>query len=82
MFTKEEFLTGISDGFDLVDVIVVNDVVKCRVELVEEVNHLVWSAAAGQLGEAHDVAAHNIASEPVLPRNLTVESFRVKSLIY
>lgn len=49
-------LTGVADGLHLVHVIVVNDVVKGCVELVEEVHHLVRRAAAGQLSEANDVA--------------------------
>ena len=52
------WLTGVPDGFHLVDVVVVDDVVKCGVELVEEVYDLVRSAAAGELREAHDVATH------------------------
>lgn len=48
-------LTGVSDGFHLVDVVVVDDVVKRGVQLVEEVDYLVRSAAAGQLGETYDV---------------------------
>lgn len=50
-------LTGVSDGFHLVDIMVVNDVIKRCVEFVEEVHNLVRSAAAGQLGEAHDITA-------------------------
>lgn len=48
-------LTGITNGFHLVDVIIINDVVECCVELVKEVNNLVRSAAAGQLGEADNI---------------------------
>ena len=51
-------LTGVADGFHLVDVVDVDDVVKCRVEFVEEIHDLVRSAAAGELREAHDVTAH------------------------
>lgn len=50
-------LTGISNGFHLVDIMVVNNVVKRCVKFVEEVHNLVRSAAAGQLGEAHNITA-------------------------
>lgn len=53
---QDQRLTGIADGLHLVDVVVVDDVIKGGVELVEEVHHLVGSAAAGQVCEAHDVA--------------------------
>lgn len=50
-------LTGVSDGLHLVDVMVVDDVIEGGVELVEEIHHLVGSAAAGQLRETHNVTA-------------------------
>lgn len=50
-------LTSIAYCLHLVDVVVVNDVVKSGVELVEEVYDLVRGAGARQLSEANDVAA-------------------------
>lgn len=49
-------LTSVTDGLNFVHVIVVNDVIECGVELVEEVHHLVRGAGTRQLREAHDVA--------------------------
>lgn len=49
-------LTSVTDGLHFVDVIVVNDVIECGVELVEEVHHLVRGAGTRELREAHDVA--------------------------
>lgn len=48
-------LTGVSNGFHLVNVVVVDDVVERCVKFVEEIHHLVRSAAAGQLGEANNI---------------------------
>lgn len=48
-------LTSISNGFHLVHIIVVDDVVKCSVEFVEEVHHLMGGAGAWQLSEAHNI---------------------------
>lgn len=50
-------LTSIAYCLHFVDVIVVNDVIKRGVELVEEVYNLVRSAGTGELGEANDVTA-------------------------
>lgn len=36
---------------------VVNDVIKCGVEFIEEVHHLVRSAAAGEHGETYNITA-------------------------
>lgn len=48
-------LTSISYCLHFVDVIVVNDVIKCGVELVEEVYNLVRSTGTRELSEANDV---------------------------
>lgn len=48
-------LTSITNCLNFVDIIVVNDVIECGVELVEEVHHLVRGAGTRQLREAHDV---------------------------
>lgn len=48
-------LTSISYSFHFVHIIVVDDVIKCGVKLVEEIHNLVRSAGARELGEAHDI---------------------------
>lgn len=48
-------LTSIADCLHFVDVIVVNDVIKCGVELVEEVYNLVRSTGTRDLSEANNV---------------------------
>lgn len=48
-------LTSVTDGLYLVDIIVVNNVVECGVELVEEVHHLMRGAGTRQLREAYNV---------------------------
>lgn len=50
-------LTGVTNRLHFVDVIIVNDVIECGVELVEEVHHLVRGAGTRQLSEAHDITA-------------------------
>lgn len=54
-FASTHSLTGISYSFHLIDVIIVYDVIKSCVELVEEVHHLVRCAGAGELGKANNV---------------------------
>lgn len=51
-----QVLTSIAYCLHFVDVIVINDVVKCGVELVEEIYNLVRSTGTRQLSEANDVA--------------------------
>lgn len=59
-------LTSISNGFHLVHIIVVDDVVKCSVEFVEEVHHLMGGAGAWQLSEAHNITKdEQMTSEPI-----------------
>lgn len=48
-------LTSITYCLHFVDVIVVNDVIECGVELVEEVYNLVRSTGTRQLSEANNV---------------------------
>ncbi len=48
-------LTSISYSFHFVHIVVVDDVIKRGVKLVEEIHNLVRGAGAGQLGEAHYV---------------------------
>lgn len=49
------FLTCIAYCLHFVDVVIVNNVIKAGVELVEEVHDLVGSAGTRQLSEAHNV---------------------------
>ena len=50
-------LSGLPQGFqDLIDVIVIEALVKKTVEVVEKVNDLVCRAVGGNVGEANDVA--------------------------
>lgn len=51
----ELILTSVTNGLNFVDIIVVNNVIKCGVELVEEVDHLVRGASTRQLREAYNV---------------------------
>lgn len=46
-------LTSISDSFHFVHVIVVNDVIKSGVKLIEEIHYLVGGAGARQLSKTH-----------------------------
>ena len=46
---------GISNGLNLVDVVLVDPVIEHLVEVVEEVNDLVGGADGTDVGEAHDV---------------------------
>lgn len=48
-------LTSIAYCLDFVDIIIVNDVIKCGVELVEEVHDLVRCAGTRQLSKADDI---------------------------
>lgn len=48
-------LTCIAYCLHFVDIIVVNNVIKCGVELVEEVDHLVGSAGTRQQSKANDI---------------------------
>lgn len=59
-------LTSIAYCLHFVDVVVVNDVIKCGVELVEEVDNLVRSAGPGELGEANDVTVPEQGFSPQL----------------
>lgn len=48
-------LTSVTNGLNFVDIIVVNNVIECGVELVEEVHHLVRGTGTRELREAHNV---------------------------
>lgn len=65
-------LTSVAYRLHFVDVVVVNDVVKRGVELVEEVHNLVRSAGARELSEAHDVAGPE--EQPGFSQLLKVET--------
>lgn len=65
-------LTSIAYRLHFVDVVVVNDVIKRGVELVEEVHNLVRSAGARELSEAHDVAGPE--EQPGFSQLLKVET--------
>lgn len=65
-------LTSIAYCLHFVDVVVVNDVIKRGVELVEEVHNLVRSAGARELSEAHDIAGPE--EQPGFSQLLKVES--------
>lgn len=54
-FVVYVILTSVTDGLYFVDIIVVNNVIECGVELVEEVHHLVRGAGTRQLREAYNV---------------------------
>lgn len=69
-------LTSISNSFHLVDIIVVNDVIKCGVQIVEEVHDLVGSAATGQLGKANNIAANTEE-----PSKMEVETVAVSRIL-
>ena len=47
--------TGISNGFDFVNVKVVDDGIKAGVQIVEQVYHLEGSATTSNLGESNNV---------------------------
>lgn len=62
-----QVLTGIANCLHFVDIIVINDVIKCGVELVEEIYNLVRSTGTRQLSEANNVTVieelHEVSPE-------------------
>lgn len=76
-------LTSITNGLNFVHVIVVNNVIKRGVELVEEVHHLVRGAGARQLREAHDVTVtSNMQLITAGSRECKTELFEGEWLLY
>lgn len=74
--------TSIADCLNFVDVIIVNDVIECGVELVEEVHDLVGGAGTRQLCKANDItAAEEKHSHPSLTWTLWPRSEQQKSCI-
>ena len=49
-------LTSIADRLDFVDVILVNNLIKASVKVVEQINDLHWCALAAYFSEAHNIA--------------------------
>ena len=65
MCTLTHTLTGVADGLDLVDVVLLDDGVKGSVQLVQQVHDLHGRTAGREGGEADDVAEENGgAAEP------------------
>ena len=50
-----EGLTGVSDSLNFVDIEMVDNTIKTRVEIIEQVHHLQRSAAPGNLSEPNNV---------------------------